>query len=973
MRLTNRLLVAASALSMMAASSMAVPGAAIAKQAAPAAAPQSEVQPAPLSELIAGVDIPYDMFKLANGLTVLVHEDRSTPVVAVSVWYGVGSKHEPEGKTGFAHLFEHLMFNGSENAPGDFFEPLEQVGATDYNGTTWFDRTNYFETVPTGALDRALFLESDRMGHLLGAVTQENLDNQIGVVQNEKRQGDNQPFGLVEYEQLETLYPSGHPYHHSTIGSMEDLSSATLDDVKSWFTGHYGPNNAVLVLAGDIDTATAKQKVNTWFGAIPAGPAIEDVEAPVPTLDAPVSKVIYDQVSTPRVYRMWAIPGLNDKDTVPLEMAARVLGGLASSRLDNELVRGKQLAVSVVAQASNFAQAGQFEVYADLKPGVELADLEAALDAEIAKLVLEGPTADELQRAATQFAAVEIRGLESLGGFNGKAPTLAQGLLYSDDPEFYKKRLARIASVTPAEVQDAAQRWLDRPVFRLTVMPGTRKEGGENRGGYLTGKAPPMRAPEYYWQPGSLTGPVVAAPSAEPDRSSMPAMDDLAPLDFPDIQRAVLDNGMQIYLAQREGVPVVTAQLSFDAGIAADPKDALGTQSLMLQTMEAGTTSLDATELAIAQERLGASISASANRDNTIFTLSALEPNLGPSFSLLADYVRNPAFDASELERVRSQQLNRINAENTQPLSIAQKVLMPAIYGPAHPYGVPPSGLGEADIVAGLTAQDLRAFHATWLRPDKARLYVVGDVSMAEVTTLANQAFGNWARPAAPAPTKSFEVAIPQPQPRVILVDRPASPQSMIFAGKVIDKKGTDDLVALDAANNVLGGSFLSRLNSDLRETKGWSYGVSSILLRPEEQVAFALYAPVQADRTGDSIAALRDGVNSFLTSDGVKQDELIRTVNSEVRGLPGTFETSAGVLAGLVNIIELDRPDNYYELLPAKYDALTPPLLDQVAREQKLSDGLVWVVVGDAATVRPQLDQLGLTVETATVGSEEE
>ncbi len=228
---------------------------------APPTTSQSEpYEPAPISELIAPVDIPYGQFKLDNGLTVLVHEDRKAPVVGVSVWYGIGSKHEPKGKTGFAHLFEHLMFNGSENSPGDFFEPLQDVGATDFNGTTWFDRTNYFETVPTAALDRALMLESDRMGHLLGAVTQEKLDNQIGVVQNEKRQGDNQPYGLVEYEQLENLYPSGHPYHHSTIGSMDDLSGATLEDVKQWFRDNYGPNNAILVLAGDVDMATAQSQ-----------------------------------------------------------------------------------------------------------------------------------------------------------------------------------------------------------------------------------------------------------------------------------------------------------------------------------------------------------------------------------------------------------------------------------------------------------------------------------------------------------------------------------------------------------------------------------------------------------------------------------------------------------------------------------------------------------------------------------------
>src|SRR5690606_32588141 len=315
---------------------------------------------------------------------------RKAPVVGVSVWYEIGSKHEPKGKTGFAHLFEHLMFNGSENAPGDFFEPLQQVGATDFNGTTWFDRTNYFETVPTGALDLALMLESDRMGHLLGAVTQEKLDNQIGVVQNEKRQGDNQPYGLVEYEQLENLYPSGHPYHHSTIGSMADLSRATTADVQSWFRGHYGPHHARRGPAGDIDTATAREKVTRWFGAILAGPEIKAVAAPVPTLPAPLSKTIYDRIASPRLYRMWAVPGLDNPEYLPLSMGATVLGGLASSRLDNALVREQQLAVRVVASAQIFAQAGQFVVYADAKPGVSQEQLAAALDAEIATFVAEG-------------------------------------------------------------------------------------------------------------------------------------------------------------------------------------------------------------------------------------------------------------------------------------------------------------------------------------------------------------------------------------------------------------------------------------------------------------------------------------------------------------------------------------------------------------------------------------------------------
>ncbi|MCB2089414.1 MAG: insulinase family protein, partial [Sphingomonadaceae bacterium] len=584
----------------------------VAETATPAMA-----DPAPLSELIDAVSIPYESFTLDNGLTVLVHTDRKAPVVAVSVWYGVGSKHEPKGKTGFAHLFEHLMFNGSENASGDFFEPLQQVGATDFNGTTWFDRTNYFETVPTGALDRALMLESDRMGYLLGAVTQEKLDNQIGVVQNEKRQGDNSPYGLVEYEQLENLYPSGHPYHHSTIGSMADLSGATLEDVKQWFRDNYGPNNAILVLAGDIDLPTAKEKVTKWFGAIPRGPEIQQVEAPVPDLPEPISKTIYDKVPTTRIYRMWAVPGLDNPDYVPLAMGATVLGGLASSRLDNSLVRDKQLAVRVVARAEIFAQAGQVVVYADAKPGVSREELAAALDAEIADFLANGPTEDELQRATTVYAAGQIRGLESVGGFGGKAPTLAEGLLYSGNPSHYKKELEAAAAMTPAMVRDVTAKWLSRPVFELVVEPGTRTEGGENRGGFRT-------APEGGMQPAFFMNPALAAQGAatavpEADRSSLPPVEELKPLDFPDIERATLSNGIPVFFARRDAVPVVNVRVQFDAGYSADPTDRPGLQSLTLSLMDEGTTSLTSEQLAVARERLGASIYGMADADTTSF------------------------------------------------------------------------------------------------------------------------------------------------------------------------------------------------------------------------------------------------------------------------------------------------------------------------------------------------------------------
>jgi zinc protease len=939
--------------------------------AGPALAKAKAADPAPIADLVKAVDIPYEAFTLDNGLRVIVHEDRKAPVVAVSVWYRVGSKHEPKGKTGFAHLFEHLMFNGSENAPGDFFEPLQQVGATDSNGTTNVDRTNYFETVPTGALDRALFLESDRMGHLLGAVTQEKLDNQRGVVQNEKRQGDNNPYGLLRYEIFENLFPKGHPYHHSTIGSMADLNSASLDDVKKWFTDNYGPNNAVLVLAGDVDVATAKAKVQEWFGDIPRGPEITAPQTSVPTLPAPLAKEVKDLIPTPRIYRMWAIPGLNDAEAVPLQMATAVLGGLSSSRLDNAMVRTDPVAVSVAAFAQSFEDAGILIVQADVKPGTDVAAVGKKLDEEIAKFLATGPTTDELQRAAASYLGGTIAGLESVGGFGGKAVTLAEGALYSNDPAYYKVELDRMAKSTPEQVAAVARKWMSRPAFSLTYTPGERTEGGENRGGAVTaGKVTEAVAPDRYWNPalgdiGPDTG--IGAAASIADRSQLPAVADLTALDFPAIERTKLKNGVEVVFARRTTVPTVNVAVSFDAGYAADPHSALGTQSLMLSLMDEGTTNLNSIAFAEAKERLGAQIDATANADETVFSLFALKPNLGASLSLLADYIRNPAFDAKELERVRAQQLNRLKAELNNPNAIAARLMAPMLYGADHPYGIPPSGLGDAKAVETATRDQLAAFHSAWIRPDNARIFVVGDTTLAEVKKQLDSTLGAWKAPKTAKPVKNFDIAIPAPQPRIVLFDRPKSPQSVIVAGKVLDAKGGDDLEVLRSANDIFGGNFLSRFNTNLRETKGWSYGVRSRISGETDRLSWVAVAPVQADRTGDSIKELQNDLKSFLADKGVTKEELERTINGSVRELPGSFETSADVLAGLRQIVKFGRPDNYYETLPATYEAMTTAEIDAAARKALSTDDLVYVVVGDAAVVKPQLDGLGLPVETAT------
>jgi predicted Zn-dependent peptidase len=930
-------------------------------------APQSATAPqpeSPAAALIRQVDIPYDSFTLDNGLRVIVHEDRKAPVVAVSVWYNVGSKDEPEGRTGFAHLFEHLMFNGSENAPGEFFEPMQQIGATDLNGTTWFDRTNYFQTVPRAALETALFLESDRMGHLLGAVTQANLDNQRGVVQNEKRSGDNEPFGLVEYAQLAALFPEGHPYRHSTIGSMADLDAASLDDVKSWFRENYGPNNAVLVLAGDIDTATARTLVNKYFGDIPRGPVNEPAEAPVPTLAAPVTQVMKDRVATTRIYRHWAVPGMLDADAVPLDVGAAVLGGLASSRLDNILVRQEQTAVNVSADVQSFHRVGMFEVTADVKPGADANQVAQRLDQIIGDLIANGPTEDEVQRVVMREVSSRIQGLEQVGGFGGKAVALAEGALYAEDPEHYKKQLLAYSRVTPAQVQAALRKWLTRPVYALTVVPGEREAYQE-----AAGSRGATHAPRYYRAPAEGDQPLAPAPKAgtsyvQVDRSKLPEVGQIGDLDFPEIERTQLSNGIPVIFARRATVPVVRVAAQFDAGFASDPKQKQGLQSLMAALLDEGTASKNSTQIAETQERLGAQVGASSSVDRTTVSLIALTTNLAPSLDLMADIIKNPAFDPKEVERLRAQRLAGIASELTQPTGIALRTLPPLLYGDQHPYGTPLTGSGTIDAVKSLTRDDIVAAHQTWMRPDLAQIFVVGDTTLAEIKPLLEQRFGTWSPPAAPKGMKTFPASVATAKPRIILIDRPQSPQSMILAGSVLPGQGTDDLTHLLQANDVLGGSFLSRLNYDLRETKGWAYGVSGFINRVERQVPYIVFAPVQTDKTGPSIQALQQQIRDFVGSKGVTAAELERTRNGSIRELPGSFETSAAVMAALQQNELYNRPDDYYDTIASRYRAMTAAELDRAARAAIDPKNLVWVVVGDAAKVRPQLKSLGLPVE---------
>ncbi|TCM19447.1 putative Zn-dependent peptidase [Novosphingobium sp. PhB165] len=922
--------------------------------APPPVAAAAAPQPASPAALVSKVDIPYETFVLPNGLTTIVHTDRKAPIVGVTLYFHVGSKNEPRGKTGFAHLYEHLFFGGSANVP-DFDVPLDAAGSTSSNGSTSYDRTNYVETVPTGALPLAMFLESDRMGHLLPAVTQDKLDKQRGVVQNEKRQGDNQPYGLFEYALNEGLLPIGHPYRHTTIGSMADLDAATLTDVRTWFTDHYGPNNAVLVLSGDIDAASARPLVEKWFGDIPRGPAVAPVSAGPVTLPAPVHREIADQVPMMQLTRNWTGPGLNDPDAPALQVGMDILGGLASSRLDNELVRGQQLAVSVTAYAQVLESVSFLTMAMTVKPGVDRAKANAAFDKVLADFLRDGPTEDEVRRSVVSTLSDQIGGLERVGGFEGKGATLAEGQAYSGDPAKYKHDLAAMAALTPAQVKAAMNTWLSRPVYALDVVPGERTMDGAKLGGWGDEDKTPAPKPD----PKRPVAPVPPAPKV-----AAPPVAPVGALAFPAIERATLSNGIPVALARRTAVPKVVLTMDFDAGYAADALDTPGTQGLMLSMLDQGTTSLDATGIAEAQERLGAGISIDGSLDTSSASLTALTANLGPSLDLLADVVRNPAFAPSEVDRVKAQAQAALSQAQSSPPALARRALGAALYG-SHPYAQPSDGLGQADTLAALTPDALRAAHAKWLRPDLARITVVGDVTMDELKPLLERAFGNWQAPTTPAPVKPINAAVAASQPRIVLIDRPHSPQSVILAGRVLPITGrTPDGEPLQLANEVLGGGFLSRLNKDLREEKGWSYGVYSGVTKALGPSAFTLSAPVQSDRTGDAIKSIIADMTAYPATKAITAEEFQRVTDGAIRQLPNLFETNSQVAGAIRQNDRLGRPEDYYVTLAAKYRGIGQPAVAAAATQYLRPQGLVFVIVGDRKVVEPQLKGLGLPIE---------
>jgi zinc protease len=903
-------------------------------------------------------DIAYTRFTLPNGLTVVVHEDHKAPVVAVSIWYHIGSGDEPKGKTGFAHLFEHLMFSGSENHKGTYFQPFELAGATDMNGTTWFDRTNYFETVPTTALDMALWMESDRMGHLLGAIGQKELDTQRGVVQNEKRQGENRPYGRVDENILARTYPANHPYQHDTIGSMADLNAASLDDVKSWFHSNYGAANTTLILAGDITVAQAKEKAAKYFGDIPAGPAVARQQAWITPLQTSTRGVQHDHVAQPRIIRTWVVPQLGSDDAIQLDLASSALGGGKTSRLYQRLVYQDKLVDDISAGISEFALASQFQIQADVKQGVDPARVEAVINEELKQFLASGPTQDELDRAKIVNRAGFVRGLEKVGGFGGKAVILAEGQVYRGDPGAYKKDLVRSEAASIASVKAAADKWLSKGDYLLTVLPADKgfdpaaEDAKVVALGAATGRPQPQLPAAHAY----------SVSKSDLDRSDgVPQVSQFPELSFPKLERGKLKNGIEVILAERHTIPVTQVQLLFDAGYAADQGRKLGTASFTSSLMNESTRDLDSVEVAKRKQRLGAITDVGCSLDSCVASLNALNDQLQPSLGLFADIVRNPAFKAADIDRVRGQWLAGIAQEKTQPTGLALRTLPPLLYGEHHAYGIPFTGSGTESEIKALTDADLVAFQRDWLRPDNVKILVAGDTTLAQIIPQLDAAFGDWKAPATAVPKKNIAKVAAQAKPRVFLINRADAPQSLILAGLLAPSTRADNNLAIQAANGAFGGTFTSRLNMNLREDKRWAYGAQSFLMDAQGQRPFLFYAPVQTDKTAESANEVLKEARAVIGDKPLTAAEIAKIKDQRVRALPGSYETTSAVLGAINGIVQYGRPDDYVQTLKSQLEAVTPAAAETAIKEIVQPTAMTWVIVGDLKKIEAPVRALNL------------
>ena len=858
---------------------------------------------------------------------VVVHEDRKVPMIAVNVWYHVGSKNEKVGKTGFAHLFEHLMFNGTENYNAEYFEPFEKIGATDQNGTTNNDRTNYFQNVPTNALDLALWMESERMGHILNVIDQEKLDEQRGVVQNEKRQGENQPYGQVFNAIGKAAFPEGHPYSWSVIGSMADLNAATLDDVKEWFETYYGPTNAVIALAGDIDLETAKIKVQEYFGDIQPGPPLTKPKKWIAKRTEQTREVMEDNVPQTRIYKVWNVPEDGTAEAQALDLASSTLAGSKNSPLYQELVYKTGLATGVSAFYYGREIAGLFIISATVAPEQDVKEVESVIDATLEKYLKTGPNSKLLKNTKTSTIAGLTNGLQRIGGFGGKSDILATYQTLYGDAGAFRKILEMYLDTSANEVKAASNKWLSSGDYVLTIVPAAKT---------------------------SIVESTI-------DRSKgIPYPTEKLSYSFPKIQSAVLNNGSKLVLAERNDLPLVQLEIVFNNGYAVESEDELGLVNFTMSMVDEGTKKYNSLEFAEMQESLGSGIGFGSSIDTTYASMSSLKVNLEKTLDLFKEGLLNPIFPQVELDKVKKRWLAGIDQELNSPASMANREIRTLVYGSGHPYAKASSS-GTKNTVETFTREDLQAMYAKITNPNDATFIVTGDISLADATNLLNKKFSNWkSSNKSTIKVNLFDVE-DQTSPRVFLIDKPGAIQSYILAAQLLPPTNSNDDILIDYMNYAIAGSFTSRLNMNLREDKSWSYGVRTSTGYSQGQRLMRMTAPVQTDKTAPAILEILREYDEYINSSPINSDELSKIKNARTLRLPGQYETLGALLGGIEDIVKYNRDYDYLDTIADKRNSIKLEDVQSATSKYLDTNKWTWVIVGDLNEIEDPIRELNI------------
>ncbi|HEY0050481.1 MAG TPA: pitrilysin family protein, partial [Pyrinomonadaceae bacterium] len=893
--------------------------------------------------------IKYTEFRLKNGLRVIFHEDRSTPIVAVNVWYHVGSKNETVGKTGFAHLFEHMMFQGSKNWNTDYFKPLDAAGAN-VNGSTNADRTNYYEVLPSNFLELALFLEADRMGNLLDAMTQEKLDNQRDVVKNERRQRyDNQPYGTAIEKIMDIIYPKGHPYNWTTIGSLDDLTAASQDDVKGFFRQYYVPNNASLVVAGDFNPKQARAWVQKYFGAIKKGGEITRPKLPVPAMQGVIRKEFEDAVQSPRVYMVWHTVPQGNKDEAALDILSSIFAAGRGARLQSKLVYDKQIAQDVIAGHPTREIAGTFQIAVTARPngpkdveemrtnpGKFLAAIEEQVNIEIERIKKEPPTMEEVSRAVNRIEAQTIFGLQTV---LGKADAMNSNATFYGKPDRFQQQLDEYRKVTPADVVRVANAYLNANHLVMNFVP--RKDKTTSSQTNNAANTPTSKS--------SKEKPAVDQTKNLPKAGADPKFN------LPTIEKQKLSNGLEVWLVRQPELPIVSMNMVFKSGGTIDPSGKSGLASFTSSLLNSGTKTRSAVDISNQLSDIGANLGTGSNWDSANVSMQTLTKNLDKALDIYSDVLLNPTFPDKELDTLRRRSLFALQQRRDNPNAIAGVVYNALLYGRNHPYG---NSLGGDEIsIKSFKQSDLENFYKTYYRPNNAVLIVVGDATMDTLKPRLETAFANW-KPAEVPSMKVPEAAMFD-RPGIYVVDKPGAAQSIISIGQVGVPRDNPDYFAIQVMNDMLGGSFSSRLNMNLREDKGYTYGAGSGFGFRRGAGPFTASAGVQTAVTKESVLEFMKELNGIRGERPVTQEELETSKQSLIRSFPQGFETNGQIAGQLSTLATYDLPDSYFNEYFSKINAVTLADINRVANKYLTPDKMAIVIVGDRSAIEPRLREI--------------